>query len=147
MKAAPMLGTSALLGSVALGKGFAKGRSPKTAILSGLGSLATGAMGVKELAKPVSLAGPAVMTNQGKPISGWTEMVRTASDTAPEISYMVKRAMDKPADQIPPAYLNNLSKQIKAAEVYDDDSSILGPTLDLDQVAKTIGDSIVRWMS
>jgi len=146
LKAAPLLGTSAVLGANALAKGFQGRPSRKAAILSGLGSLVTGAAGVHQITKPTTLDSPSTMTNEGKPISGWTEMVRTAAKTAPEINYMIKRATDRPSESLPSAYKADLVKRIKMAELEDTYSNILGPTLDLDQVAQTIGDSIIRWM-
>ena len=148
MKAAPLLGTSALLGTTAMGLHALGGKSQRLkAILAGAGSAATGAYGLHQLAKPTTLSGPVVRTDQGTPVSGWTEMVRTASTTAPELSYMLRRAVDGPSQSLPYKYAKALSESIKQAEVQDELSPILGPTLDLDQVAKTIGDSIIGWIS
>ena len=141
MTAAPLLGASAVMGTAAM-----SGRlSGAKKLLAGGGAALTGLAGVNQITKPTQLAGPVVNTDQGKPISGYTEMMRTAAEDVPELNYMLRRAVDGPRQIMPPKYAEALSKAIKTAEVHDELSPVLGPTLDLDQVAKTIGDSIVSW--
>jgi len=145
MQSAPLLGLSALLGVTAMGlgrKGFAHRGN---AIAAGLGSAATGLYGGYQLAKPVTLPGPMVMTDQGKPISGWTEMVRTAAAAdSDETVYMLRRVIDKTATILAPATADKLHHTVKTAMLTPDDAtSVLGIDLHLEKVATIIGDSIV----
>jgi len=145
MKAAPLLGASALLGATSLGIGGTAGKLGRgKAIAAGLGSIATGLYGGHQLLKPTKLTGPMVMTDQGRPVSGWTEMMRTAS--APrETSYMLRRAIDGDIPKLAASTVNSVRARIKEAVVIDDDAPVLGPTLDLDKVAQIIGESILAF--
>lgn len=144
MMAAPLLGASALLGTAAMAlgrKGFAhRGK----AIAAGLGSAATGLYGGYQALKPTQLPGPTIMTDQGKPISGWTEMVRTASADSEETTYMLRRAIDKHSNILTSNKVAALNTAIKTAAVaLDTDDTVLGSDLDLEKVATIVGNSIV----
>lgn len=138
-------GASALLGTASLGMGLSKRVGKIPTALAGLGSLASGAMAGKKLMEPTEITGPKVQTNQGETISGWTEMTpKTSSHMAPELEYLIKRAKDGQYTPLSKTYKNELYSLIKNAEVRDELSTHLGPTLDLDKTAKIIGSSILN---
>ncbi len=144
LKSAPLLGMSALLGVAAMGlgrKGFAhRGK----AVAAGLGSAAAGMYGGYQLAKPATLPGPSIMTDQGKPISGWTEMVRTASADPAEMVYMIRRTLDKTSQVLSSNDTYAVYSAVKTATMADDeDTALLGTNLDLEKVATIVGNSIV----
>ena len=144
LKSIPLLGASTLLGGAALlGRRF--GMSPRKQMLSALGALGAGGAGAHTLLSKPNLPGPKVMSDQGQ-ISGWTEMVpkRASVELAPEIEYSVRRGIDGPTEPVSKTYMNKFMEEIKTAEIYDEHSSILGPTLNLDLVAKAIGKSIIQ---
>lgn len=145
VRGAGHLGLGAVLGTAGLGAIMTGGRSP---IRRGLGALAvaggvaSGAKGIHEAVRPVrmgDLDGPKILTNEGQTISGLTQM-KSGSAWAPEMVYSVLRQRDKVAST--PGI--SLLAAVKQAEVYDDLSPLLGPTLDVAKVARIVEDSITR---
>ena len=116
--------------------------------MTGLVGAGLGALGVKKLVDPTPIAGPKVMTDQGETISGWTPM--TASDrgkfgstTVANFPYIVKRAHEAPR-AMNPQYVTAFIDRLKSAEIHDELSPYIGPTLDLDTVAEALGASILK---
>jgi hypothetical protein len=139
--AAPMLGGSALLGAAALGRKFQN----KPAGMLGLGALGLGALGAYTGMRDPEIAGPRIRTDEGETISGWTEMVpKYASDTAPELAYISKRASDSRPEVLPAHAISAYWQAIKEAEVHDELDNFVGCTLDFDKVAQALGMSILR---
>jgi len=139
-----LLGAGALLGGASL-LGKRLGLSPLARLATGLGGAGAAGLGAYRMLS--GMPGPTVQTDQGR-ISGWTEMVpKTGSvDLAPEIEYSVRRGIDGPTEPLPKTYKDKFMSAIKTAEIYDEYSGILGPTLDLNLVAKAMGESIIQLM-
>jgi hypothetical protein len=114
------------------------------AIAAGLGSAVTGLYGGYQAFKPTTLAGPVIRTDQGKPISGWTEMVRTASEESEETNYLTRRMLDKTASELLPINELVLAQQLKTAALRTEDDSLFGTTFDLEQTANLLGSSIIN---
>lgn len=139
---APMLGGSALLGAAAMSKRLPM--LPRAGLAAG--SLLLGGAGAAKALRPTEIAGPKIRTDQGETISGWTEMVpKRASHLTPEMDYIIKRAHDGKAPPLPRAYVAEFLTHLKTAEVHDELSTFIGPTLNLDKVAQALGNSILKW--
>lgn len=144
LKAAPLLGLSGLLGTAAIGS-YASSPTLRGRTLGlGLGSLAAGAAGLHQLFKPTTLHGPVIRTDQGKPISGYTEMVRTASDESDEIKYLVRRALDQTPTEFKKVAFANLVSQTHKAVIVSEENELYGDTYDLEKLAQIVGSSIVN---
>lgn len=149
LKAAPLLGASTLLGAASLVLSRKGLPARKNAILAGVGSLGTGVMGVNQVLKPTTLEGPVIRTDQGKPISGWTEMVRTASADSDEIKYLTRRGLDKTAEDYSADILytycpNQLAQRLKTAVDYSEEPALLGTSYNLEEAAAAVGSSILN---
>jgi len=142
--AAPLLGASALLGTAGMVYHRRGVPSRGKAIAAGLGSLATGALGLKKALQPVHLSGPVIQTDQGKPISGWTEMVRTASTESEETTYLTRRMLDKTTHDLQSVEATKLAAMLKVATIASEDSGTLGTSFDFEVAANQVGSSIVK---
>lgn len=141
---AAMLGGGALLSAGALGRALTKKRLSLPTAAVGAAGLGLGALGGHRMLRSPQPIGPRVQTDQGETISGWTEMVpKNASHVSPEIEYTQRRMKDGHIAILPEKYAAALLHSLKAAEVHDDLSPLLGPSLDLDKVAQALGTSIV----
>ncbi len=89
-----------------------------------------------------------LMTNEGERIMTNTEMVRktasAATRTPLEMVAVDFRARDGRPGALTPATRATLWSAVKSAEVIDDLSDALGPTLDLQKIAYALGRSIVE---
>lgn len=142
-----LLGTGALLGGAAYATRNTRIPGPLRAA-TGLVGAGLGAMGVKKLVDPTPIAGPKVMTDQGETISGWTPMHASdhgkfGSITMANFPYIVKRAHEAPRS-VNPQYVTAFIDRLKIAEIHDELSPYIGPTLDLDKVAEALGASILK---
>lgn len=143
---AAMMGAGGLLSAGALGMGLSKKLRGLPQLAVGAAGLGLGALGAQRMFRTPEDMGPRIRTDQGETISGWTEMVpKRASAISPEIMYTQKRAADGPLNPIPEKHVAKLLRSVKSAEVHDELSDLLGPTLDLDKTAQIIGTSIVNW--
>jgi hypothetical protein len=134
-----LMGGGALLGGAAYGlRPFKNSRPMRTA--TGLVGAGLGALGVKKLFDPTPIAGPKIMTDEGETISGWTEMV---PQTKLGFEYVRTRANEHPR-RLSAKLAESLFAQLKHAEIQDDLSPFLGPTLDFNEAARLLGDSIYR---
>jgi hypothetical protein len=141
-----MLGGGALLGASALGMGLSKRMRGLPQLAVGAAGLGLGALGASRAMRSPQTVGPRIRTDQGETISGWTEMVpKRASAVSPEIVYTQRRAKDGPVRPLPEKYASTFLSALKVAEIRDEMSPFLGPTLNLDRVAQTLGTSIVKW--
>jgi hypothetical protein len=66
-----------------------------------------------------------------------------AQDTVVNFAYISKRASEAP-DALPVRYVERFLDGLKSAEVRDELSPYVGPTLDLEKVAQALGSSILR---
>lgn len=135
-----LLGGGALLGagSLALTR---RGRT-LPALATGLAAAGATGIGLGKLVGETPMVGPKIRTDQGETISGWTEMMpKQAAAIAPEIHYLRHRMVDARYTKTgcDPQLLNSLSK----LTVTDDNTAVLGPTLDFDKVAQALGNAIV----
>ena len=142
--AAPLLGASALMGAAGLAYHRQGVPSRGKAIAAGVGSLAAGALGLKKALQPTQLAGPVIQTDQGKPISGWTEMVRTAAMESEETTYLTRRMLDKTAHDLQSVDATKFAEMLKVAAVTNSDSVTLGTSFDFEVAANHVGSSIVK---
>jgi len=138
-----LLGTGALLGGAAFAA--RNTRIPKALTIGGgLVGAGLGAVGIHNLLGPTPIAGPKVVTDQGETISGWTPMTpKHAETTLANFPYIVKRANEAPT-AMNPQYVNWFIDQLKFAEIHDELSPYIGPTLDLEKVAQALGTSILK---
>lgn len=140
-----LMGTGALLGGAA----YAARNSRIPAPLrygAGIVGAGLGLMGAKTLAGPTPIAGPKVVTDQGETISGWTEMMPThkmGEFNLTNFAYVIKRASEAPSS-MNSKYVTDFIDQLKSAEIHDELSPYIGPTLDLDKVAQALGSSILK---
>jgi len=142
-----LLGTGALLGGAAYATRNTRIPAPMR-VATGVVGAGLGALGVKKLIDPTPIAGPKVVTDQGETISGWTPMTlnersKVGSITVANFPYIVKRAHEAPRPMAP-QYVTAFIDQLKSAEIHDELSPYIGPTLDLDKVAEVLGTSILR---
>lgn len=86
--------------------------------------------------------GPNVQTQQGPSISAYTEMVPKTAALAPELHYVVLRTRDYPVEDLSSDVKADILNRVKTAELHDDESPLLGPTLDLETVCQIIGESL-----
>jgi len=141
----PLLGGSALLGAATLGMGL----SPKTRgvpqVIAGLGALGLGVAGAHQLTQSPHMSGPKIRTDQGDNISGWTEMVpkRASYDAAPELQYLTKRASDQRPSPLPPAVIAHYWSLTKSAEVSDEQTPVVGVTLNFEKMSQLVGQSLL----
>lgn len=150
-RGAGYLGAGALMGGAGLGAMLTGGRSPLKrfggAALAGAG-LAAGAKGLHETFRGVrtdDLPGKHLLTNEGDLISGYTEMAPSKyAAWHPEMVYTVVRRVDGACAGLSPERKLALHTQVRTAEVHDELSSLLGPTLDLEKVALILDSSISR---
>lgn len=138
-----LLGTGALLGGAAFAA--RNTRIPKALTIGGgLVGAGLGAVGIHNLLGPTPIAGPKVVTDQGETISGWTPMTpKHAEATLANFPYIVKRANEAPT-AMNPQYVDWFIDQLKFAEIHDELSPYIGPTLDLEKVAQALGTSILK---
>lgn len=147
-RGAGYLGLGTVLGTAGLGAIATGGRSPLRrlggAALLG-GGLVSAGKGVHEVARPVrvsDLAGPKIMTNEGHVIPAYTQMKSGAWQ--PDMLYAVLRKRDGEAACAPLDMRRKIAVHTAArsAEVHDELSSLLGPTLQLEKIALLIEQSI-----
>lgn len=142
------LGMGTLLGGAGMG---ALMTGKRTAMRNAMGLLgvaggaAAGAKGLHEAVRPVrmgDLRSPMVMTNEGQIIPAATEMKMGAWH--PEMIYTALRHRDGAAAcaSIPSQRKLSFLKAARTAEVYDELSPVLGPTLDPEKVALLLEQSI-----
>lgn len=142
------LGLGALLGGAGMGALMTGKRTALRGLAGGLGvgaGVAAGAKGLYEAARPVrmgDLAGPKIMTNEGHVIPAYTEM--KAAAWRPEMLYAVLRKRDGGMACAPLESQRKLAflRAARAAEIHDDLSPVLGPTLDLEKIAFLLEQSI-----
>lgn len=143
LRGAGYLGMGTLMGAAGLGKMMLGKRTPMNRFigggLAGLGA-ASGLKGIHEGLRPVrmgDLAGPKVLTNEGVPISAYTEMVpqKYASALAPEMAFVLARRLDGADAQGPKTRKIALYDALREAEISDADTALFGPTFDLAKVA------------
>lgn len=141
-----LLGTGALLGGAA----YATRNTRLPSALkwgAGLVGAGLGAAGAHTLLNHSPVAGPKVVTDQGETISGWTPMApvrgKYGEATLVNFPYIVKRANEAP-NAMRPQYVDWFIDQLKSAEIHDELSPYIGPTLDLDKVAQALGTSILK---
>ncbi len=133
-----LLGASALLGGAT--HAMRRTAVPRAVRLgTGLTSAGLGLVGVKKLTEPTPIAGPKIVTDQGETISGWTEMMPEGRMT---FAHVIKRAAEHPRP-LPPQRRENILRLIKQAEVHDELSPLLGPSLDFEKVCRVLGSSIL----
>jgi len=126
------------------------GLHPKTRglpqVAAGLGALGLGAAGVHQLTQPTPITGPKIRTDQGDTISGWTEMVpkHGAYNAAPELQYLMKRASDSRPTLPSIRQTQTYWARVKSAEVTDEQSSMVGVTLDFEKMAQIVGQSLLN---
>lgn len=120
----PVLGAAALL-------------APVTGGLASAGLAAGGAY--HALKEPKS---PMIRTQQGPEISGYTEMVPKTAGLAPELRYVMLRAHDYATQPLAQHEKEAILRRIKTAEISDEKTPLLGPTLDLNKVCAIIGESL-----
>lgn len=140
-----LMGTGALLGGAAYAA--RKTNVPKNLrTTTGLLGAGLGLLGAKKLFDPTPISGPKVVTDQGETISGWTPMMpvqKFGSDLDPLFDYVIKRANFRP-HQLKNAQVQRLFNALKEAEIHDELSGYIGPTLDLEKTAQAIGNSILK---
>jgi hypothetical protein len=141
-----LLGSGALLGGAAYAARNSSRVPRPMRLATGAVGAGLGLLGAKKLTGPTPISGPKIVTDQGETISGWTEMapvqkMGAAVNTA--FAYVVKRANERPT-KLDAAYTSRFMQQLKSAEVQDELSPYLGPTLDFDKVTQALGDSILR---
>jgi hypothetical protein len=147
MMAAPLLGGGALLGGASLAMGLHPRTRGIPQLITGLGGLGLGSAGGYQLFKSPETTGPRIRTDQGETISGYTEMMpKRASALSPEIYYILRRSHDKIGPQLPTKYAEDFFNSMKTAEIHDELSQFVGPTLDLDLTSQTLGNSILKWV-
>lgn len=142
LRGAGYLGMGTLMGAAGLGKLMLGKRTPMNRFLggglAGLG-VASGLKGIHEGARDVrmgDLAGPKVMTNEGVPISAYTEMVPAKMGSfAPEMAYVLARRRDGACATVPETRKLAVCAHIAEAEIADSESPVLGPTLQLEKTA------------
>jgi hypothetical protein len=139
-----LLGTGALLGGAA----YAGRHKPPSGLRKGMGLVGAGLglVGGMKLLGPTPVGGPKVVTDQGETISGWTDMTpvqKTGSSLNTTFAYVVKRASERPK-KLDAAATAHFMQSLKHAEVQDELSPYLGPTLDFDKVTQALGTSILR---
>lgn len=145
---AGQLGLGTVLGAAGMGALLTGKRSPMRRVVGGLAvgaGTALGLKGVHEALRPTrisDLAGPKVMTNEGHVIPAFTQMKSAAWQ--PEMLYAVLRKRDGDAACAPLDTQRKLAVHHAAcsAEVHDDLSPVLGPTLSLEKVALLLEQSI-----
>ena len=148
MRGAGYMGLGTLLGTAGLGSLLLGKRTPMRTFLGGTaigGGLAAGAKGLHEMARPLrvgDLPGPKVMTNEGYTIPAYTEM--KAAAWRPEMLYTVLRHRDggRACATLEPQRKLAFQNAVRRAEVHDDLSAVLGPTLELEKVALLLEQSI-----
>lgn len=147
-RGAGYLGLGALLGTAGAGALLTGKRTAMRSLLGGGaigGGAALGIKGLHEAARPVrvgDLSGPKVMTNEGHVIPAYTEM--KAASWRPEMLYTVLRHRDGDAAcaALEPHRKLAFQAAVRRAEVHDDLSAVLGPTLELEKVALLLEQSI-----
>ena len=134
-----LLGTGALLGGAAYGmRPFNLSRNAR--IATGAVGAGLAGLGVKKLFERTPIAGPKIMSDSGETISGWTEMTPMNKLS---FDYVIARAKERPR-KLAMAHAMRLTQQIKAAEIHDELSPYLGPTLDFGTVAERLGNAIAQ---
>lgn len=148
MRGAGYLGLGTLLGVGGMGALMTGNRTPLRSLLGGAAMAAggvAGVHGVREALRPVrmgDLDAPMIMTNEGHIIPATTEMKMAA--WRPEMVYTALRHRDGRAACTALDEQRKLAFQqaVRAHEVHDDLSSVLGPTLNLEKVALLLEQSI-----
>lgn len=129
-----LLGGGALLGGAAYGmRHFPGARAGRLA--TGVVGAGLGLMGAKKLLDPTPIAGPKIVTDQGETISGWTEMTPTQKFG---FDYVIARASEAPR-KLNPQDIAGFFEQTKQAEIHDELSPYLGPSLEFDRTAALLG--------
>jgi len=147
MRGAGMLGLGTVLGGAGLSALSASGRSPMKAMLGAAGTLGgayMGAKGVHEMARSPrlrDLRSPMVMTNEGEIIPAMTEF--KAAAWRPEMLHPVLRKRDGACAPLEPQRKLAFERAIRGAEIHDELSPVLGPTLSLEKVALILEQSIL----
>lgn len=145
LRGAGMLGIGALGGAAGLSM-LNNGRTPIHKALGAAGTLAGAALGAKGVHEAVrsprlsDLRSPMVMTNEGEIIPAMTEFKEAA--WRPEMLHPVLRKRDGACAAIAPARKLAFMRAAAKAEVHDDLSPVLGPTLDLTKIALLLEESI-----
>ena len=144
-RGAGYLGLGTLLGGAGMGALLTGKRTALRTAAGALGvgaGVASGAKGVHEIARPTRLGdlrSPMIMTNEGEVIPAYTEM--KAAAWHPEMIYTVLRTRDGVGSIDPQRKLAFLTAA-RSAEVFDELSPALGPTLDPQKIAFILEQSI-----
>ena len=147
-RGAGTLGMGALLGTAGAGALMTGNRTPLRTLAGGAAVGAGAFLGAKGLhtmgrrVRQGDLPGKQIMTNEGHTIPALTEM--KAAAWQPEMLYTVLRQRDGADTLTPlsPTAKIALHAAVRTAEVHDDLSPILGPTLNLEKIAFILEQSI-----
>jgi hypothetical protein len=149
MRGAGYLGLGTALGVGGMGALMTGARKPLRRFGGGLalaGAAAVGLKGLHEAARPVrmdDLRSPMIMTNEGEVIPAYTEFSREKmSAWRPEMLYPVLRLRDGACTNLGEQRKLAFRESVRSAEVHDDLSPVLGPTLNLEKVALILEQSI-----
>lgn len=149
MRGAGYLGLGTLMAGAGAGKMLLGGRSPMNKVISGglmgLGA-ASGLKGMHEGARSVrmsDLPGPKVMTDQGIAVPAYTEFVRKQASEAPEMAFTRLRRTDGACAPVPSARKIAMYDALRDAEIADEHSPLLGPTLNLEKTALILEQTIL----
>lgn len=145
---AGMVGLGALLGGAGMSAISGQGRFARKALGAlGVGAgLATAGAGLHNIVRRTRLSdlrSPMIMTNEGEVIPAYTEM-KAASDQTwrPEMLHVALRHRDGTCADLPARRKLAFEQAVRAAEVHDELSPILGPTLSLEKIAMLLEQSI-----
>jgi hypothetical protein len=145
---AGMVGLGALMGGAGMSALSGQGRFPRKALGAlGLGAgLATAGAGLHHAFRRTRLSdlnSPMLMTNEGEVIPAYTEM-KAAADQAwrPEMLHVALRRRDGACADLPERRKLAFEQAVRAAEIHDELSPILGPTLNLEKIALLLEQSI-----
>lgn len=86
--------------------------------------------------------GPTVRSSDGTEFSAYTAMAPKTAALAPELDYLRVRNADNKVGTLSYNQKQDILAQIKTAEIHDEKSALLGPTLDLDKVCDILGKSV-----
>ncbi len=148
LRGAGYLGLGAVLGAGGMGALMTGARTPLRRFGGGLalaGGALAGLKGLHEAARPVrmgDLQSPLVMTNEGEVIPAYTEFSGKTASWRPEMLYPVLRLRDGACTDLGVQRKLAFHEAVRAAEIHDDLSPVLGPTLNLEKVALILEQSI-----
>lgn len=145
---AGMVGLGALMGGAGMSALSGQGRPVRKALGAlGVGAgLATAGAGLHRAFRRTRLSdlnSPMIMTNEGEVIPAYTEM-KAASEQVwrPEMLHVALRRRDGACADLPERRKLAFEQAVRAAEIHDELSPILGPTLNLEKIALLLEQSI-----